>query len=119
MSHKEITLPITKATVKLRDPKTIKQKDRKLAFRTMSKEDEGVMRGVVLIDALIAILVEDWTLDLVIPSINIEILDELELADYDALQEEALAAQKVLFPNPTKDDETVKDPKAPTTNSND
>jgi hypothetical protein len=65
------------------------------------------------------VIVEDWSFDLVIPSIKSEILGELDVADYDALTEEAKIALEVLFPKTSKTLEAEADPKAPTDNSND
>ena len=117
MEIKEITLP-SGATVKLRDPKSIIQKDRKNVYRAASGQ-EGFMQAIGLIDGLIAVLVLEWSFDLIIPSIKIEMLDELSIPDYDALQKEAEEAQKILFPQTSLTEETDKDPKALTDNFKD
>jgi len=99
---KTITLPISKAQVTLRDPKTLKVKDRRKVFEAASGQ-EGLMQSLTMVDGLIAILVESWTLDLIIPSVMISSLGEMELADYDLLAKEAQDVQVILFPDFTQD----------------
>jgi hypothetical protein len=116
---KEIKLP-SGATVKIRDLNTLKQKDRMRLFpENESQEGNPAYRGYKMFDNTIAVIVEDWSFDLVIPSIKSEILGELDVADYDALTEEAKIALEVLFPKTSKTVEAEADPKAPTGNSND
>lgn len=114
---KEITLP-SGATVKIRDLKTLKQKDRMRLFpENESQEGNPAYRGYKMFDNTIAVIVEDWSFELVIPSIKSDILGELDVADYDALTEEAKIALEVLFPKTSKTLEAEQDPKAPTDNS--
>jgi hypothetical protein len=114
---KEITLP-SGATVKIRDLKTLKQKDRMRLFpENESQEGNPAYRGYKMFDNTIAVIVEDWSFELVIPSIKSDILGELDVADYDALTEEAKIALEVLFPKTAKTLEAESDPKAPTDNS--
>jgi hypothetical protein len=79
-------------TATIKDPRSLKQKDRK---RTIVETNGGatLASGMAMMDNLIAVLVEEWSFDLIIPSIKIESLDELATADYDALQEEAEAKE--------------------------
>ena len=119
MAGKEITLPKSGAKVILKDPEALRVKDRKAIYKNASKEDEGIMQALSFADGLIAILVESWDLDLLLPSIKISVLDELEMADYDFLTEQTKEAQKVLFPKLDKTDETEKDTESPFGNSND
>ena len=86
---KAITLP-SGATVTLRDPKSLRQKDRTKVYQAASNA-EGIMQGVSMIDGLIAVLVESWSFDLIIPSVHLPSLGELEIPDYDALAEEGFA----------------------------
>ena len=111
-----IALP-SGATAVLRDPKTLKVKDRKKVFANAS-EQEGVMQALSILDGLISVLVESWSFDLIPPSIKIDSLDELEMADYDVLAQYAQEAQDYLFPSFEKSPEAVADPKAPTGESN-
>ena len=117
MSKKKITLP-SGATVTLRDPKELRVKDRKKIYANTGKADEGIMQALSLTDGLIAVLIEDWSFDLIIPSVKIDSLDELEMADYDFLVEATKDAQKVLFPALNKTEENEKDAESPLDNSN-
>lgn len=119
MASKTITLPRSGATVVLKDPEALRTKDRKAIYKNASKEDEGIMQALSFADGLIAILVESWTLDLMLPSVKISVLDELEIADYDFLTEETKEAQKILFPKLGQTEETEKDTESPFVNSND
>lgn len=116
MSSK-ITLP-SGATVTLKDPRLLRVKDRKRVLKTADVEGGDLTRALALGDALIAMLIEDWSLDLLIPALKIDNLDELEMADYDALVEATKDAQKFLFPSLGETVENEQDPKAPTDNSN-
>jgi hypothetical protein len=113
----EIKLP-SGATAKLKDPTTLRVKDRKKVFAAANGQ-EGIMQALSLTDGLIACLVEEWSFDLMPPAIKIESLDELEMADYDALAEYAQKAQSVIFPSTAKTPETEADPKAITADSKD
>jgi hypothetical protein len=114
---KKLTLP-SGATVTFRDPKTLRVKDRRRLMTTVDQVEGDLAKALALSDALISMLVEDWSFDLIIPSAKMESLDELEMADYDFLVEETKEAQKYLYPNLKETEETVKDPKASTENSN-
>lgn len=114
---KSVTLP-SGATAKLKDPKTLKVKDRKKVLRTSEVEGGDLSKAMALSDALIAMLVEEWSFDLLIPAVKIESLDELDMADYDALVEHTKEAQEALFPSLAKTDENEKNPKATTADSN-
>lgn len=117
MASRTITLP-SGANVVLRDPQTLKVKDRKRVFAAANGQ-EGVLQAMSLSDGIIACMVESWTLDLIPPSIKIESLEEMSMADYDFLLAEAQEAQSVLFPSLAKTPETEADPKATTENSSD
>ena len=114
---KKITLP-SGATVTLKDPQNLRVKDRKRVLKSAETEGGDLSRALALGDALIAMLVEDWSFDLLIPAVKIDNLDELEMKDYDALVEETKDAQKYLFPNLSETDENEADPKALTADSN-
>jgi hypothetical protein len=118
MAERIVTLP-SGATVTIRDPKELRVKDRKKIYANAAKADEGIMQALSLTDGLLAVLIKEWSFDLIIPSIRITTLEELEMADYDFLTEETKDAQKILFPNLSKTDETEKDPESPFDNSND
>ena len=119
MASKTVTLPISKAKVVLKDAATLKVKDRKKVFLNAAKADEGIMQALSLTDGLLASIIESWDLDLPIPSIRINSLDEMEMADYDFLTEETKDVQKMLFPALNQTDATEKDSESPFGNSND
>jgi len=117
MATSTITLP-SGATVVLRDPATLKVKDRTRVFAAADGK-EGILQALSLTDGIIACMVESWSFDLIPPSINIESLGELSMQDYDALSAKAQVAQSVLFPTLAKTVENEADPKATTENSSD
>ncbi len=114
---KKVTLP-SGATATLKDPKNLKVKDRKRVMRSAETEGGDLSRAMALSDALIAMLVEDWSFDLVIPAVKLDVLDELDMKDYDYLIEQTKEAQKVLFPSLAETPENEADPKAISANSN-
>jgi len=95
-----------------KDPTTLRVRDRKKVLRNASGE-EGLMQALTLVDGLIAILVEEWSFEFPIPSIKISVLEDLTMADYDTLAEEAGKAQKVLFPQLSETDATKADVDSP------
>ncbi len=112
---KEVKLP-SGATVVLKDPSLLRVKDRKKVIQASDSTEGELARALVLGDALIAMLVESWSFDLIPPAIKLESLDELEIPDYDALVEATKDAQAKLFPSVAKTIENEKDPKADTAN---
>lgn len=118
MESKTIKLPKSGATVVLKDPTTLRVKDRKRVYAAANNQ-EGIMQSLSLVDGLIAIMIESWTLDLIIPSIRIESLDEMEMADYDFLAKETDSIQHLLFPTLAKTEGNENDPKVLTENSSD
>ena len=100
-----------------KDPKSLRVKDRKKVIKNANGE-EGLLQAISLVDGLIAILVEEWSFQEPVPSIKVSVLDELTMADYDALAEEAGKAQSVLFPALSKTDATEADADSPFGNSN-
>lgn len=101
-----------------KDASTLRVRDRKKVLRNASSE-EGLMQALTLVDGLIAILVEEWSFDFPIPSIKINVLEDLTMPDYDVLAEEAGKAQKILFPQLTKNDATEADVDSPFGKSSD
>lgn len=119
MSVTKIQLP-SGATVTLKDPKELRVKDRKKVMKIADSAEGGdLSRAMALGDALIAMMIQDWSFDWIIPSVKIDSLDELDVKDYDFLIEQTKDAQKALFPNLSETPETEADPKATTANSND
>jgi hypothetical protein len=115
MSRK-ISLP-SGATVTLKDASELKVKDRN---RIMIAGDEGsqAQKGIAIGNALLAAIIEDWSLDLLIPSVKIDSIEELSIPDYTALMKETDTLTKELFPDISDSVENASDPKATTENSN-
>lgn len=114
---KKVKLP-SGATVTLKDPSKIRYGDRKRLYKSIDIDGSDLARAMAMNDALIGILIEEWSLEVPVPAIKAESIDELEIADYDALVEHTKEAQKALFPNLADTTENEQDPKAPTENSN-
>jgi hypothetical protein len=113
---KKVTLPSGGWAV-FKDASTLRVKDRKKVLRNANAE-EGLMQALSIVDGLIAVLVEEWSFDFLIPALKISNLEELTMADYDVLAEEAGKAQKMLFPALGKTEETEADVESPFGNSN-
>lgn len=115
MSRK-ISLP-SGATVTLKDASELKVKDRN---RIMIAGDEGsqAQKGIAIGNALLAAIIEDWSLDLLIPSVKTDSIEELSIPDYTALMKETDTLTKELFPDISDSVENASDPKATTENSN-
>jgi hypothetical protein len=74
MSEKKtITLP-SGATATFRDPSTLRVKDRKKVLRA-ANDEQGLMQALSIVDGLIAILIEEWSFDMMLPSIKVSVLD--------------------------------------------
>jgi hypothetical protein len=116
---KETKLPVSGAKVVLRDPKALKQKDRKRIYANTKGVDEGIMTALSLTDGILAIMVESWELDLPIPSIRISSLDELDIADYDHLTDLSKDFQKAIFPSLVDTPENSENADSPFGGSND
>ena len=115
---KKITLP-SGATATLKDYSSLRIKDRKAVLKSTDIEGGELTKSMALQDALIAMLVEEWSFDFAIPSVDINSLGELLPADFDALIDETKDAQKSLFPNLSDTPENEADPKAPSAVSKD
>ena len=101
MSSETFTLP-SGNTVTLRDPKSIRQKDRKKLYEA-SNDLTGQIAAMAMTEAVIAISVESWSFqNLSLPNFNIEVLGELEIPDYDALAEKVTELIPTLFPATAK-----------------
>lgn len=115
----QVKLP-SGATVTLRDPKTLRVKDRKKVVLASDSVKGGEMsKALALGDALIAMLIEEWSFDLILPSIRISSLDELTMADYDFLVEATKDAQSFLFPALADTPEAQQDADSPFANFSD
>ena len=108
---KNITLP-SGNTVVLRDPSTLRVKDRKKVVAAANNQ-EGLLQAMSMTDGLIAVLVESWSFDLIIPSIHIASLDELTMPDYDAIALEASKAQSMIFTDFSETPANLNNPDSP------
>ena len=113
---KEVTLP-SGHTVKLRDPETLLMKDRNKVMEFAGKADNEVEQAIAISNGLIAVMVIEWSFDLIPPSIRPASLGELTPRDYDFLASQVDEASTYLFPNITGE-EGKDDPKVSTANSN-
>lgn len=111
-----VTLP-SGATVKLRDPSTLLMKDRNKIMEIANKQ-EDILQAMAIQNGLIAVMVLEWSFDLIPPSVRIASLEELTPKDFDALAKFVEPAADFLFPA-IADDSGKDDPKASTANSND
>lgn len=112
-----INLP-SGATATLRDSADITQGDRRKVLSVMKSDDNSAAATLEVSYEIIAIMVEEWSLELPPPAVRIESLDKLSIPDYDKLQDEAADFMKVLFPQLGKSLEAESDPKADTGNFN-
>lgn len=114
---KKVTLP-SGVTVTLKDAKEIRYGDRKFLYKSMEIDGTDLVRAMAMNDALVSIMIKEWSLEAPIPSVKADSIDALEIEDYDALIEHTKEVQKALFPNLADTPENEQDPKAPTANSN-
>lgn len=120
---KQIQLP-SGGVVTLRDGASVKHKDRKALVLSMDSDQEAsdMVKGLAAQDRLIAMAVEHWEgvndpetgQPLTNPRHDASSLDELSIADIDALTEAIDDFRKALFPNM----EPSPDPQSPTEPSN-
>ena len=117
--EKTIILPVSGATVVLRDPKEIKQKDREKVWAAISPDDNALIQGNSMLKGILAVIIKSWTLDLLLPSLAIASLGELDLPDYDVLIEEASQVQDLIYNSGFADTKKNQDnPDSPLDNSN-
>jgi len=101
------------ATVSLKDPSLLKIRDRKKIIKASESETGEMSKAVALGDAILAMMIDDWSFDLLIPSIKIDSLDDLSPADYDALVKATEESSTYLFPKLQDNDENKADPESP------
>ena len=80
-------------TATIKDPKSLKQGDRKKIMVIAGKTDNAIETGLAIVDTLLSILIEEWSFDLVPPSVKVTSLDELSIEDYDALSKSRRSAK--------------------------
>ncbi len=106
---RHVTLP-SGGEVTFRDPKTLRAKDKKRAIQAIKDPEKVIAAGLDVVDGLIALLVESWTIPYLpgapLPSAEIGLIGELEIPDYDALTEAVAPARELLFPQTASPDRT-------------
>ena len=107
------------ATVTIKDVSTLRVKDLNRVIKAGDGLDGDITKGIAFSEALIATIIEDWSFDLIIPSIKPESLEELEIPDYDALVTASETVSAALFPTLAKTDKNEADPKATIDDSKD
>lgn len=125
-----LTLP-SGGWAELRDPSTLRARDQKALLKSMNfEQDNKVAAGLDMADGLIALLVTAWEIpyaraletnstgemvlgEMVLPSVDVTVIDDLSLADYGELTRIARDVQKVMFPAPP-DPSDYEDPSSPT-----
>lgn len=103
--------------VVLKDPNSLKVKDRKKIFKNMQGQ-EGLMQAISLMDGIVSVIIEEWSFELPIPAIKISSIDELSINDYHIIQKEMEKIQQVLFPAITETPESQADDNSPFDKSN-
>jgi hypothetical protein len=79
------------------DVERIPHGDRKRIMRAWQSGTDDTERGMKVTEALLVVLVTDWTLDLPLPREKPEVIDELAGHDFDVLQHAAVELQKRLY----------------------
>jgi len=114
---KKITLP-SGATVTVKSANELKVRDRN-RIMLAGDADSQAQKGIAISNALLAAVVEDWSFDLLIPSVKIDSIEELSIPDYTVLMKETDSLTAELFPNLNDTDENRLNPDSPLGNSND
>jgi hypothetical protein len=113
MSRK-ITLP-SGATVTLKEAAELKVKDRN-RIMVAGDEDTQAKKGIAIGNALLAAIIQDWSFDLMIPSVKVDSIEELSISDYTMLMKETENLTKELFPDLNDTDENKQNPDSPLEN---
>ena len=113
---KKINLP-SGATVTIKDANDLKVKDRNRIMRA-GDGDSQAERGIAIGNALLAAIVEDWSYDLLIPSVKDSSIEELPIKDYVELMKQTEDLTKDLFPDLADTDVNKLNPDSPLEGSN-
>ena len=113
---RKINLP-SGATVTIKDANDLKVRDRNRIMRAGDSESQAE-KGIAIGNALLSAIVEDWSYDLLIPSVKEESIEELPIKDYVALMKETETLTKDLFPDLSDTDENKLNPDSPLEGSN-
>lgn len=94
------------------DVERIPHGDRKRIMRAWQSGSDDTERGMRVTEALLCVLVVEWTLPLPLPREKPEVIDELAGHDFDRLQHAAVDLQKRLYVSfdPTPDPASPTEP---------
>ena len=113
---KKITLT-SGATVTIKDANDLKVKDRNRIMRAGDK-DTSAEKGIAIGNALLSAIIEDWSYDLLVPSLKEESIEELPIKDYVELMKQTEDLTKDLFPDLADNDKNKLNPDSPLDGSN-
>lgn len=89
---------VVKHWADLKDPGTLKQRDRKTILLMMDQERGNMAKALDMTAGVLAMLIETWSYgDLAMPSRDINSLDEIPIAAYDVLADAANSAVELIF----------------------
>jgi hypothetical protein len=108
---KKINLP-SGATVTIKDASDLKVKDRNRIMRA-GDSDKPSEKGIAIGNALLSAIIEDWSYDLIVPSIKEESIEELPIKDYVELMKQTEDLTKDLFPDLADTDKNKLNPDSP------
>ena len=104
-------------SVTLRDVSSIKSGERDRALRGLNLTNDNQLDTVLDLTWRVAsVLIEEWSFDLIPPSIKPESLDELTIDDADVLREAIVPFIEQLMPKFNRTEQGAADPKAPIEN---
>lgn len=76
----------------------VTNRERRSLMKAYDSEDGAVGKGMAVTDALLALLITDWSFEnLTIPQHNVDVLGDLLAPDYDLLEHAARPLQDKLF----------------------
>ena len=113
---KKITLT-SGATVTIKDANDLKVKDRNRIMRAGDK-DTSAEKGIAIGNALLSAIIEDWSYDLLVPSVKEDSIEELPIKDYVELMKQTEDLTKDLFPDLADNDKNKLNPDSPLDGSN-
>lgn len=105
-------------TVTVKDEKEYSLKDRKFVLNNLKQDDlDNISDMMDVLERVVVVSVTEWSFELIPPNIKAETLEQLTLADVDALFRFAKNALPTLMPNLIEEAKGVVDPKVTTPNS--
>ena len=113
---KKITLP-SGATVSIKDAAELKVRDRNRIMRA-GDSNSPAEKGIAIGNALLATIIEEWSYDLMIPSVKEDSIEELPIKDYVELMKQTDQLTKDLFPDLNDTDENKLNADSPLDDSN-